>query len=106
MATYTATDPEGTAVKWGLSGVDAGDFSIDGGIDGGVLSFNKSPNYEAATGGGSAIADTSNTYLVTVEATDSTRKTAMKPVMVTVTNVDEPGTVKLTTLRPMAGVAC
>ena len=32
-----------------LSGDDAGDFSIDGG----VLSFKESPNYEAATGGGS-----------------------------------------------------
>ena len=101
MATYTATDPEGTAVKWGLSGADAGDFSIDGG----VLAFKKSPDFENATGGGPADANVSNTYLVTVEATDSTRKKGMEDVTVTVTNVDEPGTVKLTTLRPMAGVA-
>ena len=46
----------------------------------------------------------SNTYSVTVEATDSTRKKATEDVIVNVTNVDEPGTVKLTTLRPMAGV--
>ena len=101
VATYTAVDPEGTAVKWSLSGADAGDFSIDGG----VLTFKKSPDFEKATGGGSADNDVSNTYLVTVEATDSTRKKAMEDVTVTVTNVDEPGTVKLTTLRPMAGVA-
>ena len=49
MATYTAVDPEMTAVKWSLSGDDAGDFDIDGG----VLTFKKSPDYEAATGGGS-----------------------------------------------------
>ena len=53
VATYTALDPEGAAVKWSLLVEvnlvdDAGDFSISGG----VLSFKKSPNYEAATGGG------------------------------------------------------
>ena len=54
VATYTAVDPEGAAVKWSLAVVvdpvedDAGDFSISGG----VLAFKKSPNYEAATGGG------------------------------------------------------
>ena len=99
VATYTATDPEGAAVKWSLEGDDAGDFSIMGG----VLSFKKSPNFEAATGGGPEDADVSNTYSVTVAATDDTNKKAMKEVTVTVTNVDEPGTVKLTTLRPRAG---
>ena len=100
VATYTAVDPEGAAVKWSLAGLDAGDFSIDGG----VLAFKKSPNYEAATGGGSDAANMSNTYSVTVVATDATRKASMKPVTVTVTNVDEPGTVKLTTLAPRAGI--
>ena len=45
-----------------------------------------------------------NTYSVTVVATDATRKASMKEVTVNVTNVDEPGTVKLTTLAPMAGI--
>ena len=101
VATYTATDPEMTAVKWTLSGVDAGDFSIDGG----VLTFKKSPDYEAATGGGSADTDVSNTYSVMVVATDATRRVGTKVITVNVTNVDEQGTVKLTTLRPRAGVA-
>ena len=101
VATYTAVDPEMTAVKWSLSGDDAGDFSIDGG----VLTFKKSPNYEAAMGGGSADDDVSNTYMVNVEATDGTRRMGTEPITVNVTNVDEPGTVKLTTLRPRAGVA-
>ena len=47
---------------------------------------------------------TSNTYKVTVVATDATRKASMKEVTVSVTNVDEPGTVKLTTLAPRAGI--
>ena len=71
----------------------------------GGFGLKKSPNYEAANGGGSVPTAVSNTYSVTVEATDSTRKKAMKAVTVNVTNVDEPGTVKLPTLRPMAGVA-
>ena len=39
VATYTAADPEMTAVKWSLSGDDAGDFMIDNG----VLRFKPSP---------------------------------------------------------------
>ena len=104
VATYTAVDPEGTAVKWSLAVVDpvddAGDFSISGG----ALSFKKSPNYEAATGGGPATENMSNTYSVTVVATDATRRASSKVVTVNVTNVDEPGTVKLTTLAPRAGI--
>ena len=101
VATYTAVDPEMTAVKWSLSGDDAGDFDIDGG----VLTFKKSPDYEAATGGGSTENDVSTTYSVTVLATDATRREGMKEVTVIVTNVDEPGTVKLTTLQLTASVS-
>ena len=49
VATYTAVDPEGAAYKildvWAAT--DASDFSIEGG----VLSFKKSPNYESAADG-------------------------------------------------------
>ena len=100
VATYTAVDPEGAAVKWSLAGLDVGDFSISGG----ALSFKKSPNYEDATGGGSEDNNRSNTYSVTVVATDATRRESTKVVTVNVTNVDEPGTVKLTTLAPRAGI--
>ena len=110
VATYTAVDPEGTVVKWSLAVNDAAgeplnDDASDFSIDGGVLSFKKSPNYEKATGGGPADADVLNTYSVTVVATDATRRAKEKVVTVNVTNVDEPGTVKLTTLAPRAGIA-
>ena len=106
VVTYTAVDPERTAVRWSLLAVvepedDAGDFSISGG----VLAFKKSPNYEAPKGGGQGTTDVSNTYSVTVVATDATHRSSMKEVTVNVTNVDEPGTVKLTTLAPRAGIA-
>ena len=45
VATYTAVDPEGVEVKWSLSGPDAADFTIAGG----VLAFVKSPNFEKPT---------------------------------------------------------
>ena len=95
VATYTATDPEGTAItSWSLDGTDAEDFMIDNG----VLTFAKPPNYEAA-----ADANTDNTYEVTVEAKDSTGQTAVKEVMIKVTNVDEQGMVTLSALQPQAG---
>ena len=43
-------------------------------------------------------------YSVTVQATDSTNKVGMKTVMVEVTNVDEPGTVTLSALRPQSAI--
>ena len=45
VATYTAVDPEDAEVKWSLSGADAADFTIAGG----VLAFVKSPNFEKPT---------------------------------------------------------
>ena len=96
VATYTAVDPEGADTSWTLAGADAGVFMIDGG----VLSFAKSPDYEMATD-----ADTDNTYEVTVQATDESNKVGMHEVTVEVTNVDEPGTVTLSALRPQSQTA-
>ena len=75
---------------------DAGDFKIDGG----VLSFAKSPDYEMPADDG-----TNNTYMVTVQATDESNKVGMHEVTVEVTNVDEPGTVTLSALRPQSQTA-
>ena len=106
VATYTAVDPEGTAItSWTLAGTDAGALTIEGG----VLRFAKTPNYETpadvvGTDGSTAVAD-DNMYEITVQAMDSTGKTAEEAVMVEVTNVDEDGTVTLSARRPLAGVA-
>ena len=53
VATYTAVDPEGVAIKWSLSGADEADFTIAGG----VLAFAKSPDFEDEKD-----ADTDNIY--------------------------------------------
>ena len=106
VATYTATDPEGTAiVSWMVGGTDGGAFMIDGG----VLRFKKAPDYEipadivGATVGSTAAAN-DNTYEVMVTAMDSTGETGEKPVMVKVTNEEEMGMVELSARQPGSGV--
>ena len=111
VATYTAVDPEGADItSWTLAGDDADDFIIDGG----VLSFAKSPDYEAATDGDrnndGDFTDTDeeasdNTYEVTVQATDESNKVGMHEVTVEVTNVEEAGSITLSALRPQSQTA-
>ena len=90
VATYTAVDPEGDGVTWTLTGADAGDFTIVGG----VLVFAAPPDFEAPADG-----DTNNTYVIIVNASDGTASDT-EGVVIKVTNVDEPGTVTLSTLQP------
>ena len=99
VATFTAVDPEGESVTWSLDGDDATDFDIENG----VLRFKSSPDFESPQGGGAI--GTSNTYVVTVQASDGGQDTtAMEEVTIEVTNVEEPGTVTLSTLQPQVGV--
>ena len=99
VGTYTATDPEDndSELKWSLSGVDGGKFSIN--QSNGELTFDSSPDYEAQADSGR-----NNVYNVTVEVTDSSGNTATRVVTVTVTNVDEDGEVTLSNLQPEDGV--
>ena len=105
VATFTAVDPEMTdIVSWTLAGTDAGVFDIDGG----VLTFKKSPDYEmpgdlVGEDTSTAVAD-DNIYELTVQATDETNKVGMKEVVVEVTNVDEDGKVMLSALQPQSAI--
>ena len=94
VATYTATDPENASITWSVAGDDAGDFTITGG----VLSFSTAPNFESP-----ADENTDNVYKVTVQAFDGTH-TVTLPVTVTVTNVDEAGSLTLPP-QPLVNVA-
>ena len=82
LHTYRATDPEGDAFTWGLSGNDAGDFEIS---ESGVLTFAAPPDFDRPAGSG---AD-SNEYLVTVQARDDQGNTGEFPVKVTITDQNE-----------------
>ena len=95
VATYTALGPDAASATWSLDGDDAGDFSIS---SGGVLTFNGTPDFESP-----ADAGTDNVYMVTVEADDGTYM-GSHDVTVTVTNVDEGGTVTLSSDDPQVGV--
>ena len=96
VATFRATDPEGKSIIWDLNGADNEDFSIEGG----VLRFEESPDYEVPADQGS-----DNTYEVTIQASDGGQNTtATMAVSIEVTNVDEDGTVMLSTLQPQVGV--
>ena len=83
VGTYTLAGPMKDRATLRIEGgADAGDFRLNNGM----LMFRSSPNYEAP-----ADADTDNTYMVTLKATDGTYMDTHN-VMVMVTNVDELGT--------------
>ncbi len=96
VGTYTAADPENDAVVWSLDGADKGSFSIS---DGGALSFKSSPNYDKAGDTGK-----NNMYEVTVVATDTVDGVGKKNVEVTVTNVDDAGSISFDVVQPGVGV--
>ena len=75
VGSYLATDPQGDAITWSLTGEDRSAFNISDG----VLSFINSPDYDVP-----ADADRNNVYEVTVEAFDGT-VTGTLDVTVTVT---------------------
>ena len=97
VLTFSATDQDGDAIVWSLDGDDKGDFTIEGG----VLAFKSSPNYESPVSESVGTLADRNVYNVTVEATGGT-----EDVVVTVTNEDEDGSVSYSGLgryQPQVG---
>ena len=92
-------DAEADDIEWSLGGPDAGAFEIDGG----VLTFKESPDFEAPTDGdedGDSAGNQGkgdNVYKVTVVASGGEQEVA-----VTVTDVDEPGSVSFDQPQPQA----
>jgi hypothetical protein len=102
VAVFTATDDEddkaGEAVEWSLTvGDDLFDIS-----QAGVLTFEESPDYENLPSGGTGT--NSDMYAVTVTATDSDDGATNYPIVVQVTNVNEPATLTLSNRQPVDGV--
>ena len=92
VAGFSAQDQDGKVIRWSLSGPDVERFSIHGG----VLRFREPPDYEkprsaAATGQRAE----RNVYRVTIEASGG-----MHELAVTVTDVDEAGTVSIDRPQP------
>ena len=78
-----------------MAGADAGKFELGGSGATRTLAFEDAPNYESPGDSGG-----NNVYEVTVVVTDSKRNTDEQDVTVKVTNVEETGTVTLSTLQP------
>ena len=90
LATYAADDPEDDTLTWTLDGPDEADFTINSST--GVLRFQALTDYEDPRDAG-----TNNVYNVTVEVkdTDGSAVDDSINVVVTITNIDEAGTVTL-----------
>ena len=94
VATFNTTDPENDPLTWTLTGSDANDFTIMNGD----LRFASTPDFEAPADTGR-----NNEYTVTVNVSDAknaagttdTSVDATVAVTVTVTNVNEMGSVTL-----------
>ena len=87
---FQAEDDEDDTLSYALSGTDMGSFRIDG--TSGQLSTEAALNYE-----------TKSSYSVTVTATDPSGLSGSVDAIITVGNVDEPGTVSLNSDEPMVG---
>ena len=101
---FFATDPERSPVTLSLVGTDIDNFELSmlgssGSCESGSceLRFLRSPDYESPDD-----SDRKNTYGVTVRAEDGPN-TADFGVVVTVANVDEEGTVTLSSTQPQMG---
>ena len=88
----TATDPEGSALTYALGGADAGLFEV-----------NSSTGQITVGDGTSLDFKTTASYSVRVEARDPSAGRDSIDVTISVTNVDEPGAVSLSSTEPAFG---
>ena len=115
LSIYTNTDPNPNAPVWSLTGADADYFNLvqtsSNAAHERTLQFKQPPNYEVPLEGGGY----KTTYNVGVKVADTPLSgaagtggdalAAILPVTVTVTNVEEAGSVVLSPLPPQVGVA-
>ena len=102
-ATFTARGPMKDMARWTLEGADARYFRVGTARAAMTeLMFSRAPDYEMPRG--RAMSDTNtNTYMVTLKANDGTYMDT-HDVRVMVTNVEEDGTVMLSSMTPVVGV--
>ena len=104
VGNYSATDPDGDTASLSLMGPDEGMFQLDPDADAAaatvtrIVRFKASPDYDIP---GDSNGD--NVYEVTVRASDGANHKDMQ-VAVKVTDIDEPGKVKLSSQDAQIGV--
>ena len=94
LTRYTASDPERGPLTWFLSGSDDDNFEL---TDDGDLRFLAEPDFERP-----ADRNGDNIYQLGIWVTDG-HNTPSREVFVTVTNVDERGSIALTSVQPQVG---
>ena len=88
----TATDPNGDTLSYSLSGTDASSFGIDSST--GQLIVKEPLDFE-----------TQSVYEVTIRVSDDRNASDDVDVTITITNVDETGTVAVSAEQPQVGTA-
>ena len=101
VGTYRAEGPDAASATWSLEGDDAGHFRVAGSGVSTTLHFKSAPDYEMPRGAEVSGTNT-NTYAVTLKA-EASGVTATLEVAVTIGDVEEPGTVNLSTALPVVG---
>ena len=91
---YTAIGNRGKAVAWSLDGADRSRFMLNSEDTSTTLKFRNAPNYEMPRGQAKSDSNT-NTYKITVKARVD-NQAAFRHVTVTVTDVEEIGTLSAT----------
>ncbi len=89
---YTATDPDGDTLTYSLGGTHGGSFSVDS--SSGQLQTKSALDYEVR-----------NSYTVAVIARDPSNATASITVTVNVDDVDEAGSVSMSSSQPRVGMS-
>ena len=95
VGTYAVSGGDGETGTLRLTGIDAGDFSINNG----VVTFRSPPDYESPDDSGR-----DNNYVFTVSATVG-GEPVTRNVTVNVTNVDEDGVLTVSPPQPVVGSA-
>ena len=95
---YTATDPDGDTVSHSLAGEDAGVLAIASTTGQILVGDGHNLDYESP-----ADQNRDNTYSIEIVAADGYEGTDKLTVTISVNNVDEPGTLVLSTTTPSVG---
>ena len=98
VGTYRVSGDNAATATWSRGGADMALFDLAVNGRESVLSFKSAPDFEMA-----ADADGDNVYMVTIQARHDADDTATMDVAITVTNVEEDGTVTLNPSRPSVG---
>ena len=103
VGTYMVSGTMADMAMWTLEGSDRDQFMLDGTGMSRMLKFSSAPDYEMPRGQAMSGTNT-NTYMVTVKA-EAGGEMEMMEVTVEVTNVEEDGTVTLSSESPVVGSA-